>query len=79
MLNFPLCNPLDIFLLIDPENVAQMDNRRTTEGSNTLIYRDILSEDVYIPTGNDVTNYFRSDANRIIVFIFGYVRVAISR
>ena len=79
MLNFPLCNPLDIFLLIDPENVAQMDNRRTTEGSNTLIYRDILSEDVYISTGNDVTNYFRSDANRIIVFIFGYVRVAISR
>ena len=57
---------------------------KTTEASNQQpsnpqIYTDIFMSVLSIHTENNVINYFRSAANRINVFIFGHVRVAISR
>ena len=47
--------------------------------SDFKIYHNVALGNLYISTGNDVINYFRSQANRSTVYIFGHVRVAISR
>ena len=38
---------------------------QTTEARNAQIYADIFPEGLCIMTGNDVTSYFRSAANRV--------------
>ena len=50
----------------------------TNRASNFTIYHDLALDSLYISTGNDVINYFRSAANRTNVFILAYVRFAIS-
>ena len=47
--------------------------------SDFKIYHMSALDSVDISTGNDVINYFRSEANRTNVEILGHVRVAISR
>ena len=43
--------------------------------SNFTIYHNLAHNSLYSPTGNDVTIYFRSAANRTNVFILSHVRV----
>ena len=45
----------------------------------TLKFKTAARDSLYIFTGNSVTTYFRSAANRMNVFILGHVWVAISR
>ena len=50
----------------------------TARASNFKIYHNIALDSLYVWNENDVIIYCRSAANRINVFICGYVRVAIS-
>ena len=52
---------------------------KTMRDNDLKIYDRIALKSVYILTGNDVINYFRSEANRINVYILGQVQVAIPR
>ena len=51
----------------------------TTKASNFKIYHNVAHESLYISTGNDITIFFRSAANRTDVSILGHVQVVISR
>ena len=50
----------------------------TARASNFKIYRNVALYSLYISTRNDVIICFKSVANRINVFIWGYVRVGTS-
>ena len=54
------------------------EHQQTTKASNSQIYNKVVSEVPYIDTGNNVSSYFRSAANRVNVSILGHVRAAIS-
>ena len=51
----------------------------TVRASDLKIYHMVAHDSLYIFTGNDVINYFRSAGNCTNVSILGHVRVAISR
>ena len=53
--------------------------QETIRGSEFKKYLNVALDTLYISTGNDVINYFRSEVNRTNVYIFGHVRVTISR
>ena len=55
------------------------NSSETAEASDFKIYHEVALDTVYISTGNDIMNYFRSEENRTNVQILGPVRVAISR
>ena len=50
----------------------------TIAASNSKIYPNVEHDSLYISTGNDVTIYLRSAANRTNVSILAHVQVAIS-
>ena len=67
------------FLLLDPENGAQMDLPssmhwlisivpKAAEANNPQIYTAIFPGGLYIVTGNDVINSFRSAATAVANF-----------
>ena len=51
----------------------------TTKESSFKIQQALAIVSLYIFTGNDVTSYFRSAANRINVFSLCHVWIVISR
>ena len=59
--------------------ISCLDISETTRANNFKIHRDVSLNSLYISTGNDVINCFRSATIRSNVLIFGHVRFAISR
>ena len=71
-------------LMLSPMSAATVTKcffniSETTRASNFKMYHHLADDSFCILTRNDKTSYFRSAANRIIVFIWGHVRVAISQ
>ena len=51
----------------------------TIRASDFKISHSVGLDSLYIWTGNDVTSYFRSAANRIDVLILGHVWIVVSQ
>ena len=53
--------------------------RKMLELATTKIDQDVARNNIYISTGNDLTSYFISAANRANVSILGHVLVEVCR